>query len=51
MKTIGVLTSGGDAPGMNAGMRAIVLSQSFVRFRNIWALSLRAQRILRKGAI
>ncbi|MEE8636857.1 MAG: 6-phosphofructokinase, partial [Dehalococcoidia bacterium] len=26
MKTIGVLTSGGDAPGMNACIRAIVRS-------------------------
>lgn len=26
MKTIGVLTSGGDAPGMNAAVRAVVLS-------------------------
>ena len=24
MKTIGVLTSGGDAPGMNAAIRSIV---------------------------
>ncbi|MBQ4365927.1 MAG: 6-phosphofructokinase, partial [Clostridia bacterium] len=24
MKTIGVLTSGGDAPGMNAAIRAVV---------------------------
>ena len=24
MKTIGVLTSGGDAPGMNAAVRAVV---------------------------
>ncbi len=26
MKTIGVLTSGGDAPGMNAAIRAVVRS-------------------------
>ena len=26
MKTIGVLTSGGDAPGMNAAVRAVVRS-------------------------
>ena len=26
MKTIGVLTSGGDAPGMNAAVRSIVRS-------------------------
>ena len=25
IKTIGVLTSGGDAPGMNAAIRAVVL--------------------------
>ena len=24
MKTIGILTSGGDAPGMNAAIRAVV---------------------------
>ena len=27
IKTIGVLTSGGDAPGMNAAIRAIVAKQ------------------------
>ena len=26
MKTIGLLTSGGDAPGMNAAIRAVVRS-------------------------
>ena len=26
VKTIGVLTSGGDAPGMNAAIRAVVRS-------------------------
>ena len=26
MKTIGILTSGGDAPGMNAAIRAVVRS-------------------------
>ena len=26
VKTIGVLTSGGDAPGMNAAVRAVVRS-------------------------
>ena len=26
IKTIGVLTSGGDAPGMNAAIRAVVRS-------------------------
>ena len=26
LKTIGVLTSGGDAPGMNAAVRAVVRS-------------------------
>ena len=29
MKTIGVLTSGGDAPGMNAGIRAVVRSSIY----------------------
>ncbi|MFR5908883.1 MAG: 6-phosphofructokinase [Gemmiger formicilis] len=28
IKTIGVLTSGGDAPGMNAAVRAIILQVS-----------------------
>ena len=33
LKTIGVLTSGGDAPGMNAAIRAVVrrgLSKSLI---------------------
>ncbi|HOB19722.1 MAG TPA: 6-phosphofructokinase, partial [Candidatus Atribacteria bacterium] len=29
MKTIGVLTSGGDAPGMNAAIRAVVRTAIF----------------------
>ena len=29
VETIGVLTSGGDAPGMNAAMRAVVREASF----------------------
>lgn len=29
IKTIGVITSGGDAPGMNAALRAVVRSSSF----------------------
>ncbi|MEG0754205.1 MAG: 6-phosphofructokinase, partial [Angelakisella sp.] len=28
-KTIGVLTSGGDAPGMNAAVRAVVRAAKF----------------------
>ncbi len=28
IKTIGVLTSGGDAPGMNAAIRAVVRGES-----------------------
>ena len=39
IKTIGVLTSGGDAPGMNAAIRAVVRS----------GLSKSAQEILPKG--
>ena len=33
IKTIGVLTSGGDAPGMNAAIRAVVreATQDFFR--------------------
>lgn len=33
MKTIGVLTSGGDAPGMNAAVRAVVRSGIYNGFR------------------
>lgn len=33
MKTIGVLTSGGDAPGMNAAIRAVVRSGIYNNFR------------------
>lgn len=33
MKTIGVLTSGGDAPGMNAGIRAVVRSGIYNGFK------------------
>ncbi|WP_313232707.1 6-phosphofructokinase [Tissierella praeacuta] len=33
MKTIGVLTSGGDAPGMNAAIRAVVRAGIFNGFR------------------
>ena len=29
IKTIGVLTSGGDAPGMNAAIRAVVRAVSY----------------------
>ena len=29
MKTIGILTSGGDAPGMNAAIRAVVRSSIY----------------------
>lgn len=33
MKTIGVLTSGGDAPGMNAALRAVVRSGIYYGFK------------------
>ena len=33
IKTIGVLTSGGDAPGMNAAIRAVVRSAIFKGLR------------------
>ena len=33
MKTIGILTSGGDAPGMNAGIRAVVRTGIFNNIR------------------
>ena len=32
VKTIGVLTSGGDAPGMNAAIRAVVRTGNYKRF-------------------
>jgi 6-phosphofructokinase 1 len=35
MNTIGVLTSGGDAPGMNAAIRAVVRAAKFHNFRAI----------------
>ena len=31
IKRIGVLTSGGDAPGMNAAVRAVVRSAAFYK--------------------
>ena len=33
IKTIGILTSGGDAPGMNAAIRAITRAAIFGGFR------------------
>ena len=38
IKTIGVLTSGGDAPGMNAAVRAIVRAGIPVQVRVLDAL-------------
>ena len=35
IKTIGVLTSGGDAPGMNAAVRAVVRAGLHKGFRMI----------------
>ena len=35
-KTIGVLTSGGDAPGMNAVIRAVVRSALYKKMRIFW---------------
>lgn len=35
IKTIGVLTSGGDAPGMNAAVRAVVRTGLHKGFRMI----------------
>ena len=35
IKTIGVLTSGGDAPGMNAAIRAVVRTGLFKGFRMV----------------
>ena len=34
MKTIAVLTSGGDAPGMNAAIRAVVRTASAAKLVN-----------------
>lgn len=33
LKTIGVLTSGGDAPGMNAALRAVVRTAVYNGFK------------------
>ena len=33
IKTIGILTSGGDAPGMNAAIRAVTRSAIFSGFK------------------
>ena len=33
IKNVGVLTSGGDAPGMNAAIRAVVRAGSYYGFR------------------
>lgn len=33
VRTIGVLTSGGDAPGMNAAIRAVVRTGIYYGFR------------------
>ena len=37
MKTIGVLTSGGDAPGMNAAVEQLSEKQ-FIMGRSLWYL-------------
>jgi len=37
MKNIGVLTSGGDAPGMNAAMRAVVRTAIY-NGRNVYGI-------------
>ena len=39
MKTIGVLTSGGDAPGMNAAVRSIV--------RSVEAMGIKVKGVMR----
>ena len=39
MKRIGVLTSGGDAPGMNAAVRAVVRKGIFHDIRGFWYIS------------
>ena len=36
MKTIGILTSGGDAPGMNAAIRAVVRSAIILWVQGVW---------------
>ena len=38
MKRIAVLTSGGDSPGMNAAVRAVVRKQ-FIIISKFWCLS------------
>ena len=39
MKKIGVLTSGGDSPGMNAAIRAVVRKAIYHDIRSFWNLS------------
>ena len=36
IKTIGILTSGGDAPGMNAAIRAVTRSAIYNGFTVCW---------------
>lgn len=36
IRTIGVLTSGCDAPGMNAAIRAVVRTGAFKRTESAW---------------
>lgn len=38
IKSIGILTSGGDAPGMNAAIRAVTRSAIYNRLESIWHL-------------
>ena len=35
VKRIGVLTSGGDAPGMNAAVRAVVRTAAFLKLESV----------------
>ena len=37
IRTIGVLTSGGDAPGMNAAIRAVVRT-AIAKGMNVWGI-------------
>jgi 6-phosphofructokinase 1 len=36
-KTIGILTGGGDAPGLNAVIRAVVKTASKMALKDCWA--------------
>lgn len=50
IKTIGVLTSGGDAPGMNAAIRAVVRA-ALDKGLNVWGIRRGYHGLLREELI